>query len=106
MKTKLIALFLCLACQPASAVLARGAPDCGEWFKTDPAEQLRTKSWLIGYLSGINTGFRIEKQRDFNYFDNATNAQIYLWMDKYCRDNPLSTVSVGSVVLFQEMSNK
>ena len=106
MKTKLIALFLCLLCQSAYAVLARGIPDCGEWLKTDPTEQLRTKSWLIGYLSGINIGFRIEKQRDFNYFDNVTNDQIFLWMDKYCRANPLSTVAVGSADLYQEMSNK
>ena len=109
MKKKLIALFLCFLSpavysqSPAHPV--RGSPNCGSWVKPeDNSYEILNKSWLIGYLSGINMGFLIEKQRDFNYFSSGvTNEQIFLWMDKYCRENPLSKVTSGAGDLYKEM---
>ena len=84
----------------------RGVPNCGSWLKPDnDFSALKNKAWLIGYLSGVNIGFRVEKQRNFNYFSSGvTNDQIFLWMDKYCRENPLSTTAIGASDLYTDMA--
>ena len=111
MKTKLIALFLCYLCQTAYSQTSpgiRGVPDCASWLQPEHAtREFMNKSWLVGYLSGLNLGFFVDKSRKpFDYFAGVTTGQIYLWMDNYCRANPLSNVMVGSSELFAEMSNK
>jgi hypothetical protein len=109
MMTNLIVSSLFLLCQAVHAQSPesplRGTPDCGSWVSpgTD-YEELKNKSWLVGYLSGINIGFRIEQKREFNYFSTRiTNEQIYLWMNKYCRENPLSNVAFGTGDLYLEL---
>ena len=109
MKIKLLLLLLFLSCKVVFAQTPeypiRGTPDCGSWVKPESnLSDLRQKAWLIGYLSGINIGFRIEKQRTFNYFSGVTNDQIFLWMDKYCKENPLSNLVSGSADLYIEMT--
>ncbi len=47
-----------------------------------------------------------ERRKPINHFAGVTTKQIYLWMDNYCRANPLSSAMTGSSVLYQEMSNK
>jgi|APGre2960657404_1045060.scaffolds.fasta_scaffold45053_2 hypothetical protein len=110
MKKKLTALLLCFLCQAAFAQAPdiRAAPDCGSWLKPENAtKELINMSWLSGYLSGLNVGFSLDlRRKPFNYFEGVTPGQIYLWMDNYCRANPLSGVIAGSVVLFIEKSNK
>ena len=111
MKTKLIAIFFCFLCQNAYSQTSpgiRGVPDCASWLQPEHVtREFMNKSWLVGYLSGLNLGFFVDKSRKpFDYFAGVTTGQIYLWMDNYCRANPLSNVMVESSDLFAEMSNK
>lgn len=111
MKTKLIALFFCFLCQTAYAQTlpdVRGVPDCASWLQPEDAtRELMNKLWLVGYLSGLNLGFSLdERRKPFNYFAGVTTGQIYLWMDNYCRANPLSSAMIGSSELYKEKSNK
>ena len=108
MKTKLIALFLCLLCQSVSAEWVRGDPDCAMWLKPETnARELENRAWLIGFLSGTNMAFSLDADRKpFNYFGGITTDQIYLWMDNYCRANPLASVIAGSGALYEEMAKK
>ena len=86
----------------------RGNPNCANWLQPEnTAAELRNKSWLVGYLSGVNIGLATDQRRKpFDYFSNVTNDQLFLWMDNYCRANPLSSVMTGSANLFVELSNK
>ena len=108
MKTKLIALFLCLLCQSVSAEWVRGDPDCAMWLKPETnARELENRAWLIGFLSGTNMAFSLDADRKpFNYFEGLTNGQIYLWMDNYCRANPLSSTLYGVGELMQQRNSQ
>ena len=108
MKTNLIALFLCLLCQSVSAEWVRGDPDCAMWLKPETnARELENRAWLIGFLSGTNMAFSLDADRKpFNYFGGITTDQIYLWMDNYCRANPLSSAVYGVGELMLERNNK
>ena len=81
-----------------------GAADCGEWVKsqTTGTQKQSDRAWLLGFLSGLN-------QDDF--YENALSkvssaAQIYLWMDNYCKNNPLERVSRGAHNLLYELMKK
>jgi hypothetical protein len=110
MKTKITALLLCFLCQIAYAQSpdVRGAPDCSRWLQPENAtRELMNKSWLVGYLSGLNMGFALDlRRKPFNYFEGVIPGQIYLWMDNYCRANPLASVIAGSGALYEEMAKK
>ena len=108
MKTKLVAFSLCFLLQNSFAQDVRGTPDCATWLRPDSStRELVDKSWLVGYLSGLNLGFSLDKRRKpFNYFEGVTTGQIFLWMDNYCRASPLSNVMLGTGDLFLEMSKK
>jgi hypothetical protein len=69
----------------------------------------RTSNWSIfdrrqqGYISGLNIGD--EKAR--NTLKNISSAdQIFLWMDNYCKANPLKDVSYGAETLMEELRKK
>ncbi len=76
-----------------------GPPDCGEWF-----QQQFSKSWLAGYLSGINGSGFYSDGTDF--IEGVSGAQTFLWMDNYCKTNPLNTVSQGANQLIRELYTK
>ena len=60
------------------------------------------KSWLMGYISGLSmelnaTILKVDVLKD-------TDAEsLFLWMDNYCKTNPLNTLSDGELELFVEL---
>lgn len=83
-----------------ATVTSFGNYDCGEWFtKRQPA-----RIWLLGYLSGLAAG---DSQAKVDVLDRLNSAdQAYLWMDNYCKANPLKKVSNGAVQLYIELDGK
>jgi len=115
MKKKVIVLFVFFLAQIASAQEEkrtppniRGYPNCAEWLKPNGSlKELANKYWLTGYLSGINLGlFLDERRKPVDYYSSASPDQIFLWMDNYCRANPLSNVFEGDANLFSELDKK
>lgn len=112
MKTKLISLFLFWLCQSASAEWVRGDPDCAMWVKPQSnTGELENRTWLIGFLSGVNMGFSMASsstvgQHTPEFSFDSTNEKIFLWMDNYCRTNPHSSAMYGVGELMQERSRK
>ena len=107
MRAKLVITMLFLTCyigQPAvSQVIYFGNPDCGKWVansKSIPS----MRSWLLGYLSGLNSGVGNPKNDALSKINSA--EQIFLWMDNYCAKNPLQSVSTGGNQLFYELEKK
>jgi hypothetical protein len=45
-------------------------------------------------------------QQTSEFSFNLTNEQIFLWMDNYCRTNPLSSAMYGVGELMQDRNKK
>ena len=101
MKRKLLAAAIIMATSmPAMAFRTFGIPDCGEWVKQQSDSN---KAWVLGYLSGINAA---EPSRSDALSKVSSADQIFLWMDNYCRANPLSYADTGAKVLYKELMEK
>lgn len=80
----------------------RGATSCGNWISernTMSIGEAGYEGWIIGFLSGVSGTQHI----DFTYIDNPS---IFLWVDKYCRNNPLLTVADASIDLLKTIKNQ
>lgn len=105
MKAKLLTLVIAITLtNPVLAANSFGAADCGQWItgqsRTTPHQADR--AWLLGFISGINQD---------EYYKNALNKissahQIFLWMDNFCKTNPLERVSDGVYRLMNELMKK
>lgn len=95
----LVAFFLSINIAFAQTVF--GAPDCGEWVQSP--SNLR-KTWLLGYLSGLNVQHAMDDKKPENPLMNLASAdQAFLWMDNYCKANPLKKVTFAGWMLFTEL---
>jgi len=83
----------------AQAVKVFGNPDCGKWI--NQSNELH-KAWLLGYLSGMTSAW--EGTEDV--LRDLSADQAFLWMDNYCRRNPLEKVGAGAHVLFNELLSR
>ena len=93
-----VALLLSGVVCNATAGVAMGKYDCGEWFVSPVA-----KYWLGGYLSGLNAANIYPGKDPLSKLNSA--EQMSLWMDNYCRANPLKTVGEGANALYQELAH-
>lgn len=87
--------------QSASGQATFGEPNCGQWVsrKREP-----DKAWLLGYLSGAGSWQVATKANLLKQIGSA--EQIFLWMDNYCKANPLSFLSDGGDKLIFELIAK
>jgi hypothetical protein len=77
--------------------------DCGTWAMD--RETGRPTTWyLSGLLDGLALGMGVEIWGTGS--SKITPEQAALWMDKYCRENPLSGVIRGAYVLKDERARK
>jgi hypothetical protein len=88
---------------PAHSQTTFGASDCGEWIKS---QNIQKRSWLMGYLSGINAAHYVGNMK-IDHLDKLSSAdQAYVWMDNYCKQNPLNDLTLGGWLLFQELKSR
>lgn len=72
----------------ANAITAVGMVSCGSYISSvDNRTNSANYSWVAGYLSGVSMGLNVDllKQTD--------GASIRLWMENYCRKNPLKNTA-------------
>lgn len=65
------------------------------------------ENWLSGYLSGLNVAHTkggIVPSDPLSELNSMDQARI--WMDNYCRADPLSKISGAAVQLFSELIAK
>lgn len=77
----------------------RGSRSCGDWASSEQSSMNKVVSvtWLVGYLSGLAW----ESNKDF--LRGTDNPSIELWMDNYCKANPLKHISDGANELAAEL---
>lgn len=83
------------------SVTVRGAPSCGKWIEVRKNQPYSPESaWLIGYLSGTSSGLGVDALK------GTDNDSLFLWMDNYCKTDPLSHLGRGANSLFIELMKK
>lgn len=87
----------------AEAVSLLGNRSCGVWIEARKEDAMMARvheTWLVGFLSGIAFTSNI------NFIPGTDNSSIYLYIDNYCRKNPLSGLAAGAESLFFELKIK
>ena len=76
---------------------------CGAWAQSadNPNTRQVYTQWFRGFLSGYNYG---DEKYTVNTNINATT--ISLFIDKYCRENPLLPFTSGALLLTKELRTK
>ena len=59
------------------------------------------ESHLIGLLDGLSAGRQIPF---WNFKEGISFQQVYVWMDKYCSENPDSNAYFGAYELMDEQT--
>ncbi len=97
--TFLLLVFVALPTTSRAQATVFGGADCGEWFnqKKNPTARL----WLTGYLSGLNAALAKGGVDPLNKFNSM--EQAYLWMNNYCKENPLKGIQAGANALYREL---
>lgn len=114
MKAKLLTALLAMVVSTSVFAVQKttvGAVDCGEWIarKGDSNgsnipnhfSETRANAWLVGFMTGLNFS-----EREGDPLKKASAAQIFLWMDNFCKANPLKTVVDGGQILMMELEKK
>lgn len=83
-----------------------GTINCGQWLEAREQKQVQAaiyEHYLLGMINGMALASRVELwlQRG----RELSSAQMYFWMDNYCRANPLKDVTAGAVSYAEEVSD-
>ena len=88
----------------AQAIEMRGSRSCGTWVSERSLKGLEaviSETWLVGYLSGMASA----SEKDF--LKGTDNDSLSLWVDNYCRANPLKrTFDAGDALYFELIKQK
>ena len=90
-------LWLGLAAPQGVGIETRGVRSCGAWISQVGTVGLANRTWFIGFLTGI--AFMSNK----DFLHGTDNESLYLWLDNYCRSNPLKMIDDGGYLLFLEL---
>jgi hypothetical protein len=88
--------------------------DCGSWVERKDTKAVQYEAYLIGFMTGMNSMWTATTQYQQNkskykedIFKGVTNAnQIFLSMDKFCKENPFKNVLEGSYTTFIQLRQK
>ncbi len=81
-----------------------GAPDCGKLVSDNNTNR---KAWMLGYLSGLNVAHEIEGLKPKDPLNNLSSAeQAFLWVENYCKANPLKSGLDAGWELLKELKRK
>jgi len=75
---------------------------CGNWVehsKEDDWTNTANHYWVVGYITAYN---RLTPDV-YNIMGDTDAPSVYLWMDKYCQENPLNLLADGMVHLIVEL---
>jgi hypothetical protein len=74
---------------------------CGQWLENRPLNNRRatqTEEWVLGFISGIGYGGLKMGSSEHN--------SMFLWIDNYCKENPLDNLSTATKALVEELVRK
>ena len=87
--------------QVPDGVYVDGTIDCGSWVKARKENRAEYfEHFVIGFVNGLALGRFVEIWQADGI--KVTRDQVHLWMDKFCADNPLNSVTAGAMQLANE----
>jgi hypothetical protein len=91
---------------PATATTMFGGEwTCGVWLNARAKRQSQyMEGWVAGYLSGTNVAYDALGFRDT--LANADALSAYVWIDSWCKANPLDNVLKAANGLAEEASER
>ena len=105
---KILALFLLIftigfpEMNKAEPVMVVSDVYCIRWAEGRKGKASKeVESHLIGLLDGLSAGRQIPF---WNFKEGISFQQVYLWMDKYCSENPESNAYFGAYELIDEQT--
>lgn len=82
-----------------SAVNVLGSVSCGSYISNiNKPERFANFSWIAGFLSGMATESHI------NFVKGTDGESIRLWVENYCRNNPLKDTADAGYFLSLELA--
>lgn len=104
----LLAVTLILGCNEEAAaqgIFLKGTVDCGRWIK---AREEKISEVLEGYVQGTINGLALGRSVEIWKGDGIEVSvdQAFLWLDNYCRQNPLQDVMPGLIKFSDERTSK
>jgi hypothetical protein len=73
-----------------------GVSSCGKWIAANQAQHLTYSAWVLGFVSGFGHAAVTDlRETDADAID--------AWMNKFCREHPLETISHASQALVSEL---
>lgn len=90
------------------AVYGEGITSCGSYVESKNNETQRYiyLAWLNGYLSAYNQ-YQSSKLKKFNGSHDVKRGldpqALMLWLENYCRENPLDTFIRAVIMLRDEL---
>ena len=87
------------------AIFAYEDNSCGTWVKSsdDIMGRAQYHNWFRGFVSGYNFG-NPDNQVSLSAMPNEQT--LYLYVDKYCRENPLSPFISAAIKLVKELRER
>ena len=79
---------------------------CGKWVSApeDSVVDIGFLSWLVGFVSGVNTLATVAGRSDFLHgYDGNSLAP---WAKNWCKVHPLDQVSSAAEALVAELANR
>ena len=77
-----------------------GLVSCGKWVTyREEKNSDEEEYWIAGYI----TAYNVLATRTYYLMGSTDSESVYLWMDKYCRQNPLKDLADGMAILTSEL---
>jgi hypothetical protein len=79
-----------------------GLPDCGKYLEKSEALEFGHKMYALGYISSINL-WKVPKK---DILQDISAQQVWLYVENYCRKNPLDKINAALDTLIIELIKK
>lgn len=102
LKLLLLAMMLVSTAAFGQTVQGAGLHSCGRWAserQVTDLPKIAYQQWVVGYLSAVNTWGKTKK----DILKNVNNEKLYLWVDRYCRENSQKTIADAVTALTIEL---
>jgi len=76
---------------------------CGQWVEDSKKEGGWGETVLRNWIKGFITAYNLQTPDVYNILGSTDMKSIYLWMNKYCHENPLGTLVAGMSKLTKEL---
>ena len=79
-----------------------GAHSCGKWLEAKKEDEWMRRAlgaWVAGYVTAANAWVAGKE----DWLEDTDRQSVMSWIDKYCRENPLSNSAKAMKKLMREL---